>query len=406
MNKQSRAPSKKRTKRNRRKKRQKVGTMKVDAKVLLNGLRLAAKGAEARAYVPILSTVRLEATGDEITIRATDLKADIAVEFDCEGDLPACAVSPKTLIAALKGSKGAVDLELSPEAQLIISLPGGGSVRIATLSEKDYPAPITLPAGGHNGLSVDADPFTDTLADALLAASTDESRPGLNAVFFAGAEGWVLGTDGHRLHRCGGVPIKRAALLPRRAAALLASAIGAIKPDLVEIEHWGLPADGKGEGPKTATVARYTIQGATLTATLTAKCADAMFPPWAQVIPRPELLDRHVTVDADVFAGVLKAAIPFTPERNSTVTLRLNGAVRVETENADTGGKFGSDVPGGVYQGPGDEAEFKIGFNAQILIDSLAACEGKITIGFGAGLDPARIDDGSCRLAIVMPCRI
>jgi DNA polymerase-3 subunit beta len=132
------------------------------------------------------------------------------------------------------------------------------------------------------------------------------------------------------------------------------------------------------------------------------KLVDALFPPYAQVIPQSS--DKKVRVSRAIFADALRAVAVAASDRTGGVKLSLSkGTMRITSESPDSGEAF-DEVPV-EYDG----SPITIGFNAKYFLDVLGALdEDEVFLHMSGELDPAVIRPASDRqfLAVVMPMRI
>lgn len=145
-------------------------------------------------------------------------------------------------------------------------------------------------------------------------ASTDETRPGLNAVCFE-ADGTQVATDGHTLAR-----LKLAALVDVAELPVMPFSVSSnghrvlISADTVDTAIKALPrkpaipalghvvaSEADGAGALTLGVP----QGATLPATV----VDEIFPDYTQVMPNPDTMTEEVGFNAHYLLRIAQAAI-------------------------------------------------------------------------------------------------
>ena len=93
--------------------------MKISKKNLLNAILAADAVAKSKTTLPILKSVRIEASKGTFTATGNSLDQYLIAHTECEGDMPACCVSARQLagIADLFGD----DVEMSLDKQLKIS---------------------------------------------------------------------------------------------------------------------------------------------------------------------------------------------------------------------------------------------------------------------------------------------
>ena len=89
-------------------------------------------------------------------------------------------------------------------------------------------------------------------------------------------------------------------------------------------------------------------------------------------------------------------------QRNATMTLRANGAIKLETRIDDLQRAANIAVLQSTHDGPEDHLQ---GFNPHYLIEALGDDDAAATLRFYDAESPIVIDAGD-RTAVVMPCRL
>lgn len=390
--------------------------MRVNRKDLETALRLAEKVRDARANMPILGCVRLEADGTTATVTATDLNTSIVARIPCEGAIPRVVVDPKRLGAALgaapKGKAGkdaTVELGIAnadgPAPSAVVYGAGGRS-QINGEPPKDFPKIPGPPEGP--SVRYSADQITAALDYTTAAASVDETRPHLCGVFVDGAR--MVATDGHRLHVYGDLPTLDAvpAIVPLAGARAALAAVRAVKPESVTMTiSKGVRVGDSDE--YAARVAWWQIDGDGIAVQVAVKVADACYPPIDQVIPRPDREGYATTVDADVLAAVLGEArtVLRAARVGGGAKVTGNGTLDVSVDVPDTA-TWTRQIPASTEHRapePNPDPTWIVGFNPDYLRAAVAPLTGPIALEVDGELDPVRIAQ-SPRLAVVMPMRI
>jgi DNA polymerase III subunit beta len=166
--------------------------------VLADALATAGRAATGRTGTPVLSGVRLDLHGDELTVTGTDLELTILVSETVTGETDGAAVLPARLTADIVRSldAGKVVVETSDEEARIAS--GRSNFGVRSHAVDDFPR-VGTPA--LNPVTLAADMFGDALRQVVRAASSDESRPILTGVLLVAEEGGLrlVATDSYRL---------------------------------------------------------------------------------------------------------------------------------------------------------------------------------------------------------------
>jgi DNA polymerase-3 subunit beta len=170
-----------------------------ERELLADALATAGRAAAGRTVaLPVLSGVRLDLHGDELTVIGTDLDLSIQVTLSVAGDDDGAGVLPARLTADIVRSldAGAVAVDVSSDEARIAS--GRSQFTVRTLSVEDYPK-IGEPAP--HEVRLPAASFGDALRQVVRAASSDESRPLLTGVLLTSEQDGLrlVATDSYRL---------------------------------------------------------------------------------------------------------------------------------------------------------------------------------------------------------------
>jgi DNA polymerase III subunit beta len=169
-----------------------------ERELLADALATAGRAAAGRSALPVLSGVRVDLHGDELTVIGTDLDLSIQVSLTVAGDDDGAAVLPARLTADIVRSleAGAVALDASSDEARIAS--GRSQFTVRTLPVEDYPK-IGEPAP--HEVRLPAASFGDALRQVVRAASSDESRPLLTGVLLTSEQDGLrlVATDSYRL---------------------------------------------------------------------------------------------------------------------------------------------------------------------------------------------------------------
>lgn len=167
--------------------------------VLAEALATAGRAATGRTgTLPVLSGVRLELHGDQLTVTGTDLELTIQLELTVGGEVDGATVIPARLSSDIVRSLGDPKVEITAGADEVGISAGRSQFSVRPLSVDDYPR---LPAPSERAVVLPAAAFGEALKQVVRAASTDEARPILTGVLLA-AEGdglRLVATDSYRL---------------------------------------------------------------------------------------------------------------------------------------------------------------------------------------------------------------
>ncbi len=166
---------------------------------LVEALNAAGRAVTSRgSSLPVLAGLRLELSGDQLSVTGSDLDLTISVRIAVSGESDGVAVVPSKLLADITRAlpPGAVTVEMADEEARISS--GRSQFAVRTIPAQEFPH---LPEPADRSVALDAGALADALREVVSAASNDESRPILTGVLLA-AEGdglRLVATDSYRL---------------------------------------------------------------------------------------------------------------------------------------------------------------------------------------------------------------
>ena len=146
----------------------------------------------------MLAGLRLELSGDQLSVTGSDLDLTISVRTAVSGESDGVAVVPSKLLSDITRAlpPGAVTVEVADDEARISS--GRSQFAVRTIPPQEFP---NLPEPAERSVALDAAALADALREVVSAASNDESRPILTGVLLA-AEGdglRLVATDSYRL---------------------------------------------------------------------------------------------------------------------------------------------------------------------------------------------------------------
>ena len=363
-----------------------------------DALQVVSSAVPSRTTLPVLSNILLEATGDRIEMRATDL--DLAISTTARAnvkDAGTLTVPAKKLFELVRKLPKE---ELKLEAKDLTLNVGSksGRYKFLCIRPEEFPAIPNVEADAE--LTLDPDLLERLIRKTIYSVSTDETRPALNGALFQIRDGElrVVATDGHRLSKAsckpsGGIvtPPKGDVIVPLKALnhvqRLLAGAAGPVQIGISK-NH-----------------ARFVIGDTTLTT----KLIEGPFPNYEQVLPKQN--NKHLRVRREDFAQALERVSVFSDSLTRQVKLSLRpNRMTLVVQTPDQGdatedleAQYGSD-------------DLDIGYNAAYLLDILRSIDTeevdiRLNTPVTAGLlAPAQTDKGSAPkedlLCLVMPLRL
>ena len=370
--------------------------LSMERSALLRAMSRAQSVVERRNTIPILSNVLIEAEGDAVSFRATDLDIEVIDKAPAMVSRAGATTVPAHTLheIARKLPDGAM-VELTDDgiAGRLEVRAGRSHFSLQTLPREDFP--IMASAEYQVKFACPAPMLRRLFDKAKFAISTEETRYYLNGVYMHAAKGpdgpvlRCVATDGHRLARID-------APLPEGAADLP----GVIVPRKTVGELRKLLDDD--EMTIAVSVSETKVRFATPEVTLTSKVIDGTFPDYARVIPTGNT--KRLEVDAKEFAQAVDRVATVSSERSRAVKMALEEDRLVLSVNAPDSGAADEELAVAY----GDE-RLEIGFNAKYLqeIADQVDRENAVFLFNSAG-DPTLMREGNDETAVyvVMPMRV
>lgn len=170
-----------------------------ERETLAEALATAGRAATGRTgTLPVLSGLRLELAGDQLTVTGTDLDLTIQLEITVGGERDGGVVLPARLSNDIVRSLPAGKVELDVTDQDVKISGGRSQFSVRPLSLDDYPR-LASPAS--SAVTIDAAAFGEALRQVVRAASTDEARPIITGVLLTAENDGLrlVATDSYRL---------------------------------------------------------------------------------------------------------------------------------------------------------------------------------------------------------------
>ena len=363
---------------------------------LLKELTATQGVVERKTTIPILSNFLFEASGDRLSITATDL--DLSLRTSCPAKVKkegSCTIPARKLYDYVKLlPDGEISLKLL-ENHWVNIRSGRSNTKMVGMARSNFPSLPMFPTTGV--VKIPAEALRKMIAKTIFAISNEESRYTLNgALMVLKADAIVMvATDGHRLAH-----IERAntpfdvngemkTLVPKKAMAELMSLL-----NNADFEHIEFAKD------------ESTLFFRTGGRLLTSRQLTGQFPNYEAVLPKENT--RHVVVSSAEFSSAIQRVAQFADERSGAIRLRLEkNDLKISSSSTETGES--EDSIETTFQGD----PMVIGFNSQYLLDFLkAATGGEVRLEFkdaqSAGqLRPEENGDADFKYRyVVMPMRI
>ena len=362
---------------------------------LLKELTATQGVVERKTTIPILSNYLFEASGDKLSLTATDL--DLSLRTACSAKVKkegSCTIPARKLHDYVK---------LLPDADITIKLLenhwisircGRSNTKMVGMARSNFPTLPVFPTAGV--VKIPAQVLRGMIAKTGFAIASEESRYTLNgALMVLKPESiTMVATDGHRLahvERSGekfeGVSGELKTLIPKKAMDELRSLLDATDAETIDF--------AKDESTLYFRIGQRLLTSRQLT---------GQFPNFEAVLPKDN--NKSVTLPGNDLGQAISRVAQFADERSRAVRLRMEkGELKLSASSTETGES--EDTIETSYQGD----SLTVGFNAQYILDFLKAVgAGDVKLEFkdaqSAGqLRPADSEDYKYRY-IVMPMRI
>ncbi|MEP3298691.1 MAG: DNA polymerase III subunit beta [Pseudoruegeria sp.] len=368
----------------------------IERGTLLKAVAQAQSVVERRNTIPILANVLIEAEGEHVSFRATDLDIEVVDKTLAQVERAgATTVSAVTLHEIVRKLPDGALVQLTEEAasgRLTVEA-GRSNFSLATLPKEDFP--VMASAEYSANFSAKASVLRRLFDKSKFAISTEETRYYLNGVYMHVSEGdngpslRCVATDGHRLARID-------ADLPSGASDMP----GVIVPRKTVGELRKLLDDDDAE--IAVSVSETKVRFATHEITLTSKVIDGTFPDYTRVIPAGNT--RKLEVDATAFAQAVDRVATVSSERSRAVKLALDEDRLVLSVNAPDSGAAEEELAVAY-----SDERLEIGFNAKYLLEIASQVDRENAVFlFNSSGDPTLMREGGDLSAVyvVMPMRV
>ena len=372
--------------------------LSIERATLLKAVSQAQSVVERRNTIPILANVLIEASGDHVSFRATDLDIEIVdrvtAMVERAGASTVSAVTLHEIVRKLPDGALVTLVDDGASGRLTVEA-GRSNFSLATLPKEDFP--VMASSEYTSNFTAPALMLRRLFDKSKFAISTEETRYYLNGVYMHVAEGEgdggkklrCVATDGHRLARID-------ADLPTNAEDMP----GVIVPRKTVGEMRKLLDDD--EAQIAVSVSETKVRFATPNVTLTSKVIDGTFPDYTRVIPSGNT--RKLEVDASEFAKAVDRVSTVSSERSRAVKMSLDEDRLILSVNAPDSGAAEEELSVAY----GDE-KLEIGFNAKYLLEIASQVDRENAIFlFNTAGDPTLMREGNDMSAIyvVMPMRV
>ena len=368
----------------------------IERAVLLKAVSQAQSVVERRNTIPILANVLIEAEGDTVQFRATDLDIEVVDKANAmverAGATTVAATTLHEIVRKLPDGALVTLTDDSAAGRLTVEA-GRSNFSLATLPREDFP--VMASSEYSSNFSAPAPALRRLFDKSKFAISTEETRYYLNGVYMHVADGEdgkalrAVATDGHRLARIdtdlpAGASDMPGVIVPRKTVGELRKLLD---DDDMEI---------------AVSVSETKVRFATPNITLTSKVIDGTFPDYTRVIPQGNT--RKLEVDAAEFAKAVDRVATVSSERSRAVKLQLDEDRLVLSVNSPDSGAAEEELVVAY-----NDERLEIGFNAKYLLEIASQVDRENAVFmFNSAGDPTLMREGGDTSAVyvVMPMRV
>ncbi len=362
--------------------------MKVIAQTaaLQEAMNLTGSIVATRTPKPVLQCVKLVASGDTLTLLATDLEVGCryqltAVQVEQEGEalMPADRLSG---IVRESGDEESLTIETEKDASHVHG--SASHFKVYGYDPAEYPEVADF--GEESDLRISADMLGGMITRTLFATARAHSHYAISGVLWeaSGKKLQLVATDGHRLALVKGTLAKAA---PRDISAIVPAKLMSMVQRVI----------GDGEEVLDVRISENQILVRTARAVLVSSLVQGNFPKYADVIPRDA--KRKATIDTEQLAHRIRQAALLTNEESRGVRFSFTKGQLTLSSRAPETGEAEVNCPVELEGEPID-----IGFNPMFLADMLKVVEtDEVVLEMNDPGKPALLTSGKDFQYVIMP---
>lgn len=363
----------------------------VERQAILKTLGRVQRVTRGKTTSPILSNIKLVASGDHLTVTGTDL--DIEVKDICSATVESAGSTTapaQMLLDIVKKMPDDVQIVMEQIDDAVMTVKAGKSrFKIQCLPVSDYPD-LTMD-DTNQVFQLGAGVLKTMFEKVAFAISTEETRYYLNGIYFH-VEGdsalRAVATDGHRLATRDidipdGVQDSFGIIVPRKTVSEVLRLAGEVDGDI------------------TIALSNSKIRFSVENTVLTSKLIDGTFPDYKRVIPQNN--NRIATVDAAELKAAIERVSTVASERGKAVKFTFSeGALNLNVTNPESG--TAEEELAAEYSGE----PFEIGFNSQYAGEIIKVLGGeRVSIRMNdPGSPTILVGDEAAHTCVLMPMRV
>lgn len=330
------------------------------------GLNIVSKAVPAKSTLPVLSNVLLATDQGRLKLAATNLEVAISCWIGAKVEEEGSVTVPASLLTEFVRSlpNDRIDLSLSARTKTVNLRCARFEANIKGIDAEEFP---TLPSTG-DGLKILIDGVTlsESIAQVVFAAASDDSRPVLTGVLvtFSGGNMSMVAADGFRM------AVKTAPL-----GSVMEQEVSVIVPARALRELGRIVADSEEPVEISVTPNRNQVLFRAGNVELVSRLIEGQFPDYRRIIPPPS--PNKVVVSTGEFLNANRTASIFARDNSNIVRLQFTpgeegltaGKMTITATSAEVGDNVG-DIDAVVVGQPS-----QIAFNSRYLDELLKALE-------------------------------
>jgi DNA polymerase-3 subunit beta len=363
-----------------------------------NGLQQVLNVVGARATMPILSNVLIEAEEGHISLTTTNLDLGIRCRIKADVSEPGGLTLPVRKLATIirELPQNEIFIETNENNQAKITS-GGSNFKIMGISTEEFPPLPTFE--NRHVFELPQTEIVSMLKSVSYGQSSDENRYILNGVYFNFADEklTLVATDGRRLALTAlDTEISEdnagSLILPAKTVAELERLMG--KGDKVKI------AFNDRQAAFEISIDDSSDTGLVDHLYLVSKIVEGNYPNYRQVIPKET--EHRVKIERELMLECVHRAALVTSDKSNSVKLKVSkNLLEISGSSAEYGESHESMAI--AYDGP----EVQVAFNPQFLIEPLKALtKDEVFFEFKDELSPGLFKTLDNFICVVMPLRL
>lgn len=350
--------------------------LQIQREDLLAPLQKIIGAVEKRQTMPALSNILMKASGNKLTMTATDLEIELVSEIGIKADEGGETTLPaRKLLEICKSLPADAVISIDADAEKAIVKSGRSRFSLATLPADDFPVLDSISVNAE--FTLPSKTLKELIDKTAFAMALQDVRYYLNGLLLEVGNGTIraIATDGHRLAYCEKqVEISmddiRQVIVPRKGVQ-----------ELVRLLN-------ESEEPVTLQLGSNHIRAIFDDTRFTSKLIDGRFPDYNRVIP--DNGDNVITADRENLRQALVRASILSNEKYRGIRLIADkDLLQLQAQNPD---QEEADVELEIdYQGD----PLEIGFNVNYMLDVLNVS--------GSGMVQATMRDSSSSCLLTYP---